>query len=121
MGLPREYSRKRRQLAARPRLLAKSLRIIWNGLYAGRDGAVYLDLDRPRVCVRGSEDRESRDLGYEWLRPNEVFSFFELSSVSPGPLIGSTQLDTLRDAGIVVEVDERGHRDGSHVLAVEVV
>jgi len=41
-------------------------------------GAVYLDVRRPRVCLRGAEDRARADLGYPWLPDDEVFPFFEL-------------------------------------------
>jgi len=47
-------------------------------LLSARYGAVYLDVDRPRVCLRGAEDRARADLGYRWLPDDEVFPFFEL-------------------------------------------
>ena len=45
-------------------------------LLSAEDGAVYLDVDRPRVCIRGPEDRRREDLGYEWLEADQIFSFF---------------------------------------------
>ncbi len=81
-------------------------------LLSAQRGAVYLDIDRPRVCVRGPEDRDRQDLGYEWLRPDEIFTFFELRASAQDLRDGSSfdaadarrriaaQLDTLRGAGI---------------------
>jgi hypothetical protein len=75
-------------------------------------GAVYLDVERQRVCIRGPEDRERADLGYEWLHRDEVFSYFELRASAQDLRDGSSfdpveaqrriaaQLDTLREAGV---------------------
>ena len=51
-------------------------------LLRGAAGAVYLDTARPRVCVRGPEDRAADDLGYPWLADDEVFPFFELRAAA---------------------------------------
>ncbi len=78
-------------------------------LISARDGRVYLDTQFPRVCIRGPEDRSREDLGYPWLPPSEVFSFYELRSAAQDLRAGSdfdpketrkrisAQLDTLRD------------------------
>jgi uncharacterized protein (TIGR02452 family) len=47
-------------------------------LLTARDGMVYLDSKRPRVCIRGPEDRTGQDLGYPWLAEEDVFPFWEL-------------------------------------------
>jgi hypothetical protein len=47
-------------------------------LLLAQDGRVYLDSQRPRVCIRGPEDRSSHDLGYGWLSYDEVFPFLEM-------------------------------------------
>lgn len=47
-------------------------------LLSARDGVVHLDTKRPRVCLRGPEDRSRADLGYPWLPDDQVFPFFEL-------------------------------------------
>jgi len=47
-------------------------------LLLAQAGMVYLDATKPRVCIRGPEDRTSHDLGYAWLAEDEVFPFFEL-------------------------------------------
>lgn len=78
-------------------------------LISARDGVVYLDTGRPRVCIRGPEDRSRADLGYPWLPDDEVFPFFELRAAAQD-LRGSSgfdarearkriaaQLDTLRN------------------------
>lgn len=81
-------------------------------LLSAEDGRVHLDVDRPRVCIRGPEDRSRADLGYEWLASDEVFPFFELRAAAQD-LRGfakfddadarrriAAQLDTLRAHGV---------------------
>jgi hypothetical protein len=51
-------------------------------LLEARDGAVYLDTKRPRVCIRGPENRSRTDLGYPWLSDDQVFPFFELRAAA---------------------------------------
>ncbi len=75
-------------------------------------GRVYLDTQRPRVCVRGPEDRQRADLGYEWLAEDEIFPFYELRAAARDLRDGSTfepvdahrrigaQLDTLAAANV---------------------
>lgn len=81
-------------------------------LVSGEDGVVYLDTMRPRVCIRGPEDRSRADLGYDWLPENEIFPFFELCAAAQDlrhhsefdPVEGrkriAAQLDTLRYQGV---------------------
>src|SRR5262245_21912909 len=81
-------------------------------LLTGRSGAVYLDTERPRVCIRGPEDRARSDLGYSWLPDDEVFPFFELRAAAQDLRDGSNfdaaearrrivaQLDTMRRHGV---------------------
>jgi hypothetical protein len=81
-------------------------------LLNARDGRVYLDTTTPRVCVRGPEDRERADLGYDWLPDDEVFPFYELRAAAQDLRDGSrfdptemrrrvdAQLRTLSDAGV---------------------
>lgn len=81
-------------------------------LLSGRNGAVYLDTETPRVCIRGPEDRSRADLGYRWLADDEVFPFFELRAAAHDRRDGSpfdademrrriaAQLDPLQDNGI---------------------
>jgi len=73
---------------------------------------VYLDKEHLRVCIRGPENRQVENLGYEWLADNEVFPFYELRAsaqdlrgeVSFNPSEArhriTAQLDTLRITGI---------------------
>ena len=75
-------------------------------------GRVLLDTQRPRVCVRGPEQREREDLGYAWLANDGVFPFYELRAAAvdlrggfafdPREALAriEAQLDTLVDAGI---------------------
>lgn len=81
-------------------------------LLSAQDGVVYLDTARPRVCIRGPEDRARPDLGYRWLGDDEVFPFFELRAAARDMRDGSAfdeadmrqriaaQLDTLRRDGV---------------------
>ena len=81
-------------------------------LLSAHDGVVYLDKDRPRVCIRGPEDRASADMGYRWLPDEQVFPFFELRAAAQDLRDGSAfesgdarrriaaQLDTLRNHGL---------------------
>jgi hypothetical protein len=77
-------------------------------LLSAQDGVVSLDTKRPRVCIRGPEDRSRTDLGYPWLPDDQVFPFFELRAAArdlrDGSLFDphdarmriSAQLNTLR-------------------------
>lgn len=81
-------------------------------LLSATDGRVYFDVDHPRVCIRGPEDRARPDLGYSWLADDEIFPFYELraaaqdlrmvSAFDPADarLRIAAQLETLRAAGI---------------------
>jgi len=81
-------------------------------LISAKDGEVFLDTARPRVCVRGPEDGSKPDLGYAWLPESEVFPFFEMRAAAQDLRDGSefdpidarrriaAQLDTLRNRGI---------------------
>ena len=85
----------------------------YTALLNAEGGRVYLDTSRPRVCIRGPEDRSNQDLGYAWLADEEVFPFFELRAAAvdlrgcPGGYDhGETvrrcgaMLDTLIDGGV---------------------
>jgi len=81
-------------------------------LISAQRGGVYLDVETPRVCIRGPEDRSRRDLGYRWLADDEVFPFYELRAAAQDLRDGSefdisearnriaAQLDTLRRIGL---------------------
>jgi hypothetical protein len=81
-------------------------------LLSADSGRVYLDTSSPRVCIRGSEDREALDLGYPWLPDCEVFPFYELRAAAQDLRDGSAfsiedarrrivaQLDTMRSHGL---------------------
>ncbi len=89
---------------------SKSVRYLpqMTALLEATDGAVYLDIKTPRVCIRGPEDRSREDLGYAWLAQDEVFAFIELRASAQDLRDGSAfdktearrriaaQLDTLR-------------------------
>lgn len=75
-------------------------------------GYVYCDSQRPRVCIRGREDRSARDLGYAWLPEQEIFPFYELRAAAQDIRGGGSfderearrriaaQLETLRAHGL---------------------
>lgn len=78
-------------------------------LLSATDGRVYLDVEKPRVCIRGPEDRAREDLGYAWLPEDRIFPFFELRAAAQDLRGGlpfepddarrriAAQLDTLRE------------------------
>lgn len=84
----------------------------WTRLISGVNGRVYLDTEKPRVCLRGPEDRTRTDLGYHWLSEDKIFPFYELRSAAidlrGGALFSpeemreriSAQLDTLEEQGV---------------------
>jgi hypothetical protein len=43
---------------------------------------VFLDLEHPRVCFRGPENRDANDLGYALLPDEEIFPFYELRAAA---------------------------------------
>ena len=49
---------------------------------SAKHGRVYLDVERPRVCIRGAEDAPAADLGYPWLADDATFPFYELRSAA---------------------------------------
>jgi hypothetical protein len=81
-------------------------------LLSAQDGRVYLDLESPRVCIRGTEDRSVPDLGYRWLPEDEIFPYFELRAAAQDLRGGepfdasetrrriAAQINTLRAHGI---------------------
>jgi len=91
---------------------SRSYRPEMTRLISARDGRVYLDTNRPRVCIRGPEDQLRDDLGYPWLPDDQVFPFFELRAAAQDLRDGSrfdsddarrrisAQLDTLSAQGI---------------------
>lgn len=69
-------------------------------------GRCYLDVQRPRVCIRGAEDRESVDLGYPWLSKDEVFPFYELRAAAVDlrdPRLQYDHQETIRRAGAILD------------------
>ena len=53
-----------------------------NALTPADDPRVYIDIDHPRVCVRGRENQDAEDLGYTFLPDNEIFPFYELRAAA---------------------------------------
>jgi hypothetical protein len=81
-------------------------------LLNGVHGRVYLDIENPRICIRGQEDKKALDLGYKLLADEEVFAFYELRAAAVDLRSGepydhketckrvAAQLDTLIEAGV---------------------
>jgi hypothetical protein len=81
-------------------------------LLLAQEGRVYLDSQKPRVCIRGPEDRAHPDLGYPWLAEDQVFPFLELRASAQDLRGGhhfsedearrriSAQFNTLKDHGV---------------------
>ncbi len=57
-------------------------RAAMTSLLSAEEGRVYLDTTRPRTCIRGPEDRSAADLGYPWLREEDLFPFYELRAAA---------------------------------------
>jgi len=74
-------------------------------LLLAQDGRVYLDSRRPRVCIRGPEDRTCPRLGYPWLAEDEVFPFFELRASAQDLRGGHTFSETEARRRIVAQFD----------------
>lgn len=81
-------------------------------LLSAEDGRVYLDVESPRLCIRGSEDSSADDLGYPFLADDRVFAFYELRAAAQDLRGGlpfdvdnarariEAQLDTLISSGV---------------------
>lgn len=53
-----------------------------SNLLNGKEGRVYLDTESPRVCIRGPEDPQREDLGYDFLPEDRIFPFVELRAAA---------------------------------------
>jgi hypothetical protein len=85
-------------------------------LLSAHDGVVYLDKKRPRVCIRGPEDRARADLGYRWLPDKEVFASFELRAAAQDLRDGSAfELDDARRR-IAAQLNTLRHHDLRHAV-----
>jgi hypothetical protein len=51
-------------------------------LINGFPGRVYLDMKKPRVCIKSGEDSSLADLGYKCLADEEIFPFYELRAAA---------------------------------------
>lgn len=83
-----------------------------SALINGESGRVYLDLARPRVCLRGPEIDATEHVGYRELPEDEMFPFYEVRAAARDYRDGSAfdeedarrriraQLDTLRECGV---------------------
>lgn len=81
-------------------------------LLNGVNNRVYLDIKKPRICIRGKEILEQTDLGYEWLSEDKIFPFYEMRSAAMDLRSGisfseiecrkriKAQFNTLRDSQI---------------------
>ena len=84
-----------------------------SALLNGETGRVHLDLEKPRVCIRGPEDRTREDLGYAWLGPEDAFPFYELRAAAQDPSDGKPFTEAEARRRIVAQLDtliERGVR-----------
>ena len=84
----------------------------YKDLLGGKHGYVYLDTHSPRICIRGSMDRDKEDFGYPWLADDEIFSFYDMRAAPVSTALHDfnykdgmrnlikAQLDTLIEKGI---------------------
>jgi len=47
-------------------------------LLSASQNSVYLDVNNPRICIRGPENLNENDLGYAWLESHNIFPFLEM-------------------------------------------
>ena len=85
-------------------------------LLSAEDGVVYLDTKEPRVCIRGQEDRSREDLGYRWLRGDEVFPFFELRAAAQDLRYGSDFDEFEARKRIAAQLDTLTNHDIRHAV-----
>ncbi len=97
-------------------------------LLEAADGRVYLDTARPRVCLRGPEQRERPDLGDAWLAQPAIFPFYELRAAATDLRDGSpfsapemrrriaAQLNTLPARRIRLRGVPEPRRAGGHAV-----
>jgi hypothetical protein len=85
-------------------------------LLLAQDGRVYLDSRRPRVCIRGPEDRSSHDLGYGWLSDDEVFPFLEMRAAAQDLRAGLPFSETEARRRIVAQFDTLEEHGIRHVV-----
>lgn len=79
-------------------------------------GRVYLDVTKPRVCIRGSEDRLEENLGYEMLPPEEIFSFFELRAAAQDLRSGARFQEAEMRKRIVAQFDTLCDKQVRHAV-----
>lgn len=85
-------------------------------LLSAENGRVYLDVEHPRVCIRGPEDRTRSDLGYAWLPDAEVFPFYELRAAAQDLRDGSPFSETNARQRIAAQLDTLIDHDVRHAV-----
>ena len=53
----------------------------WTNLISGAQGRVYLS-EKPLICIRGYEQMDKDDLGYELYDDSDIYPFLELRSAA---------------------------------------
>jgi len=85
-------------------------------LLSATDGSVYLDINHPRVCIRGAEDRSRPDLGYAWLADADVFPFYELRAAAQDLRGGSAFNEDEARRRIAAQFDTLHHHGVRHAI-----
>ncbi|MCZ6830026.1 MAG: DUF2263 domain-containing protein, partial [Gammaproteobacteria bacterium] len=88
----------------------------WTALVSGERGEVFLDIESPRVCVRGPEDLTRTDLGYPWLDDDQIFPFFELRSAAVDLRDGSNFSPAMMSSRISAQLDTLARHEIKHVV-----
>lgn len=85
-------------------------------LITGKNGVVYLDTEKPRVCIRGRENKFRSDLGYAWLKENEIFPFYELRASAQD--LRNGEKFNMHDARqrIIAQLETLGTKNIRHVV-----
>ncbi len=85
-------------------------------LLSGKEGRVYLDTAKPRVCIRDKEDGSKEDLGYDWLPEDQIFPFYELRA-SAQDLRGGISYDPVDSRRrIASQLDTLIHKKMRHAV-----
>ncbi|MCZ6830031.1 MAG: DUF2263 domain-containing protein [Gammaproteobacteria bacterium] len=88
----------------------------WTALVSGEEGEVFLDIESPRVCVRGPEDLTRTDLGYPWLDDDKIFPFLELRSAAVDRRDGSHFSPAMMRSRISAQLDTLARHEIKYVV-----
>ena len=80
---------------------------------------MYLDT-KPRVCIRGAEDRSQADLGYSLLADEDIYPFYELRSAADDHRDGSPYDSESMQKKIQAQLDTAIEKNVRHMWLIRV-